>query len=250
MSIMSTALKVLENVDDKISHKELIALVCNHTGNSYESVRGTLIKSNGGLLGLEDWQYLDGELIRCTPEQAGMIVNYQLKPKVSNWQTVREFLPSTITSLVTLGGEHGNCIEVFQPESALSYDYNKVVLHKLKTKFPWVNTEEGDIFSNTESFQVANIDLIGYMSMSLHTNLTSINNTLQYTYIVLTLQGQKHFRNHGPWVDRAREDYGHLEDPTLQLLKDTFSNYKLLHWDFYKRHARARRMRTLIWEVR
>ena len=248
MSILSVARDYLEQAEYRISHNELVLAVVKETGYSRESVRGSIIKRNGGLLDLKNWQYVNGEFIRCSEEQSGLIIKYNMPSKIATWDKAREYLPYNIKSMITLGGEEGNCIESFNPELVVSYDTSSRVLDKLKQKFPKVETVCADIFRNEDQFEVANIDLVGYLCDSLCKNLHRVNESEQYEYIVLTLQGQKGIRNHGNWVNEVKYTYRDSKDMNLDILIDLFSNYKLLHWHFYKRCARARRMRTLVFK--
>lgn len=229
-----------------MSHSDFISKVCEITGNSYESVRGTLIKRDCPLFS-EGWQYKSGEVVRGQGE--AIVVDYTPPAKLKNWQTIRAHLPRSIDTLVTLGGIGGTDIKVFAPDNAISYDYDENVLAKLKHTMPWVETVQGDIFDHTAPATVLNLDLTGYMCGSRFNDFQQVA-SVGHQYIVITIQGQKEgFRNSGVWVDQAYKKYRNFKDKNLRALKDAMAGYKLLLNRFYRREGGARRMRTTVWEA-
>jgi hypothetical protein len=226
---------------------ELVGAVCETTGNSYESVRGTLIKRDCRLFN-EGWQYKDGAVVRGDGE--AVVVDYTPEAKLRNWEVVRAYLPLRIDTLVTLGGIGGTDIRVFLPDQATSYDYDATVLSQLKRNIPWVETVQGDIFDHSEPATVLNLDLVGYMCGSRFSDFQRAA-SVGHQYIVITIQGQVGgFRNNakGEWVSQALKKYKRYRDRNLRALKDAMAGYKLLLNRFYQREAGARRMRTTVWK--
>jgi len=228
-----------------MSHAELIPAVCAATGNSYESVRGTLIKRTCGLF-RDGWYYKDGH-IHLGKEEA-IVTNYTSPEKQKNWDTVRAHLPHHIDSLVTLGGVNGTDIRTFLPDSAVSYDYDEYVLAQLKRNMSWVETIQGDIFDHTTPSTVLNLDLTGYMCGSRFQDFQDMA-AVGHDYIVITIQGQVGgFRNGGEWKKQAERKYQN-RDKNLQALKDAMQGYTLLLNRFYRRDVGARKMRTTVWKA-
>lgn len=231
-----------------LSHSDWISAVCVATGNSSESVRGTLIKG-GNPIFREGWQYENSRVFRG--EGGSIVVDYTSEGKAENWKIVRSFLPPTIDTLVTLGGRHGTDILEFMPNKAISYDIAKFVTEKLKHKMPWVETVHGDIFDHSTPATVLNLDLIGYMcgkNFAAFQRAASVG----HQYIVITIQGQKEgFRNSGAWVSQAYKKYRCYKDKNLRALKDAMAGYQLLKGHFYRRapEGHVRTMRTTVWEV-
>ena len=243
MSIVSVAKEQLKG-KTSYDQRKLIDEVCEKTGSSYESVRGTLIK-RGGLLG-KGWASDKGNLIRSeSPE--GYHVDYDDVEKRKNWGNVKRLLPSPIKEMVTLAGENGHCIEVLQPEKATSYDYEEYVLQQLLEKYPEVECYQGEIWLHDEPVQVFNADLMGYMCGSLYQNL-KLCNDVGHEYIVLTLQKQvSGFRNSGKWVRWASNKFRDREDKNLAAIEHALTDYKLVKNMFYKRATKgSRSMRTCV----
>jgi hypothetical protein len=242
-SLVTTAIRVLAG-KSRISHAELINSVCAISGCSYESVRGTLIKRDCTLF-KDGWQYSNGYLTKGTGE--AILTDYTHKPKLTNWESVRDLLPSTIKSLVTLGGVNGTDIEVFQPESCISYDYSDYVLSQLKRKMPWVETRQGNIFKHDKPVTLLNLDLVGYMCGSLFNSLQSAA-SVGHGYIAITIQAQVGgFRNTGEWKNNAVRRYAKYKDKNLRALKDAMEGYECILNRFYRRTPNARTMRTTLW---
>lgn len=247
MSLVNVALSVIGD-RETITHQDLINQVCEASGASYESVRGSLIKSKGGLMN-HGFSYQTGILTRCHDAAAGVVVDYQQPIKTENWQRVKSFLPSKISELVTLGGRYGHCIEVFEPEQVISYDYSEHVCEELESRWNGITTIMGDIFQHNTPTHVLNLDLIGYMCGSLFQNLRRTTE-VGHEYIVVTIQGQVGgFRNSGVWKDWAVKQYKRYKDRNLRALKDAMTGYRLLDNHFYSRTPTSRKMRTTVWEV-
>ena len=242
MSIVSEAKSFLEG-KSSCGHKELIEEICQRTGRSYESVRGTLIK-RGGVLG-NGWSMKDGRLIPSDSSE-GYTVDYDDKNKKQNWQNVKAFLPESIEEMVTLAGEEGHCIEALGPNRVISYDYDESVLQSLLEKFPDTEAYCGDIWQHNEKTQVFNADLMGYMCGSLYENL-KLCNEVGHDYIVLTIQKQvKGFRNSGRWKNWAVKKFKNRKDKNLASIKHALKDYDLLKNLFYKREGKTRAMRTCV----
>jgi hypothetical protein len=246
MSIVSVALEVLEGKTE-MSHSDLINAVCNLTGNSYESVRGTIIKRDCKLFDSGEWHYQDG-CVRSGGREA-IVVDYTAPEKLANWRAVREHLPKEIPSMVTLGGINGTDIRVFLPDDVISYDYDPRVLRQLKRNIPWVHTRHGDIMLHNEPATVLNLDLVGYMCGTRFEDFRRAT-SVGHEYIVITIQGQVGgFRNSGEWVNKAMKKYRRYKDKNLAALKDAMRGYSLLLNRFYRREKGARQMRTTVWRA-
>jgi hypothetical protein len=244
-SLVKTAFKVLDGKSE-MSHHELINTVCTVTGNSYESVRGTLIKRDCKLF-QNGWQYKDGWVVKGNGES--ILTDYTPAPKSDNWEAVREHLPKCIDTLVTLGGINGTDIKTFLPNACISYDYSEYVLSQLKLKMPWVNTRQGNIMSHSEPATLLNLDLVGYMCGSLYGDLQRAAK-VGHEYIAVTIQGQVGgFRNTGAWKAIAVRKYARYKDKNLRALKDSLDGYECVLNRFYRRTANARTMRTTLWRL-
>ena len=273
--MIKSAIQYMENTSEiEVSQVFLLNFIASKHNVSKESVRGSIIGfSPHKLMGqsgfLNKWDVV--------PRSKGKAKRFVKKGENSNVVTMPHGLSylteekqrarckvfslmerRTRPNILTMAGHDGGCVNYFlskRPKSKI------VTVEKLedvykdykKLKF---NTEDhnmtiGDYLRDTDKrFNLINYDAVYGLCGYIANDLGYINRNNLSDVVALTLQNIKRFRNHGKWVDKAREDYYKYEDPTLTCVKDILYNYKMVEEFVYVRDKSvgSRAMRLLIFK--
>jgi hypothetical protein len=265
MSILNTAIVFLEKTRKRtVKQVELLTFVSQKTKKSRESVRGTICKSVGGVYDPKILQRLGFKFERSPAR----LIKDKSPPKIYQSyhcpvkQSVRERIFANLKhgdSVATFGGHEGLCVKhlisLGLNLSITNIENNPDALTSYKMAGYRTNDFLGVFTSFFSGFSgqldLLNYDSYGYMCRYMAEDFAEISRRGNVKRVAITILGIKRFRNHGPWVSKARAVYGHLEDPTLQCIKDLMPNYKCVDSFFYQKTnvKQARPMRVIVMEL-
>lgn len=91
-----------------------------------------------------------------------------------------------------------------------------------------------------------------FLSESSHRDVTRINREKRARVLAITFVDNKAVRAAGRWADKMRRKYKRSKDQTMDILRDTLSNYDMVSTTEYKKtnvfHGRG--MRVFIFRLR
>lgn len=248
-SIIESSISYLNSSKiDVILQVDFLKAISKRTHKTTESIRGTV-------MGVANYKILENSKVNKTwrfarnparfvrkgskYEKDIYDFSYNTKEKRNARKRIFSHLPRKRNpTILTLASNKGYCVKTilkrYKNPNIINVEQNEKILKEwiqggIKTKNYLTTLEKFVKSSNfkNETFDFVNLDLMGYASMKSNKTFTAINQTNNCKCIAITLQYLKKFRNHGRFVEWAKEKYYRFDDPTLEWIKDVFSNYTL-----------------------
>lgn len=270
-TILGTASDYLQHATSaEVLQSDLFFHVSHVTGYPRNSVAGTLCKQRGGLRDPSVLTALGFEHMRAparyvrTSDPSRFVQDYDDVEKQKSRKLIADALESVGVigkpHIATYGAQKGYCVKYFlrrfKGAQVVSIENNEATSDDFESLGLKAESFRGEmrrlLRRDSRVYDLINMDGPTFLSESSHRDVKRINREKRARVLAITFVDNKAVRAAGRWADEMRAKYKNSTDQTLDILRDTMSNYDLVSTTEYTKtnvfHGRG--MRVFIFKLR